>query len=293
MTDTSSDQRLIEPAPIRTLHLGRVTVSYIPDGFTPLNARKWFPGTTDEFWAEHAEYLNDDEDLIAPVRSLLVQSEGRAMLIDAGFGRPFGLREFPTPFGTLQGGAMFDSLAKLDVEASDIEVVALTHLDGDHVGGLWQLAPGASRLPFANATVVVSADEWARPDLAEERGTLPLILDAFASQVSAVGDGDEIFPGVRVVALPGHSIGHVGYVISSGGRRLIAFGDAMHSPIQIGHPDLAAVVDYDPAQSTETRRWLINELARPDTLGFGGHFPNSPFGRVKIRSGAAFWDPQL
>lgn len=102
------------------------------------------------------------------------------------------------------------------------------------------------------------------------------------------GRGD--LPGVTVRYTPGHSAGHAAYVISAGGQRVLAFGDAFHSPIQIPHPRWGNTFDYDHAQSTSLREGLIFELAEPDTIGFAIHFPE-PFGRVRIEDNQAAWQP--
>ncbi|WP_288048444.1 hypothetical protein [Nocardia sp.] len=98
------DRRLLTPAPLRSTRVGDLTVTYIPDGHTPLDARKWFPDSTEDFWTDNSDYLTDGS-LTASVGGLLVQHRDRATLIDAGFGQPFGLTEVETEFGTLQGGA--------------------------------------------------------------------------------------------------------------------------------------------------------------------------------------------
>jgi hypothetical protein len=69
-------------------------------------------------------------------------------------------------------------------------------------------------------------------------------------------------------------------VITGGDRRLIAFGDALHSPIQIRHPEWSAVADHDTGQSEPVRRMLVAELAEPGTIGFGIHFADVQFGQV-------------
>jgi glyoxylase-like metal-dependent hydrolase (beta-lactamase superfamily II) len=89
----------------------------------------------------------------------------------------------------------------------------------------------------------------------------------------------------------GHTPGHTEYVISSGGQRLIAFGDALHSPIQVGHPEWSAVVDHDPARAAEQRHRLVAELAEPDTIGFGIHFADVGFGRVRRDGTGSSWEP--
>ncbi|MFI7671716.1 transposase [Nocardia sp. NPDC049526] len=81
-------------------------------------------------------------------------------------------------------------------------------------------------------------------------------------------------------------------VISSRGHRLIAFGDAMQTPIQISHPHLTAAPDDDPAQSVNTAKWLLDELTAPYTLGFGLHFADVQLGSVTDIDGVSTWRPQ-
>lgn len=94
------------------------------------------------------------------------------------------------------------------------------------------------------------------------------------------------------MALPGHTPGHTGFVIASGGSRLLAFGDALLSPLQIRHPEWSVIREADPAAAEHHRRALVTELLRPDTLGFGIHFADVVFGRARTDDTAtADWHP--
>ena len=116
------------------------------------------------------------------------------------------------------------------------------------------------------------------------------MIKVLAPHARTVAEGQEIFPGVHVRYTPGHSAGHAAYVISAGGQKVIAFGDAFHTPLQITHPLWQNVFDFDHQQSTSLRRGLIDELAQPDTIGFGIHLADMPFGRVRI-DGVPTWRP--
>lgn len=85
MTDTTPhlDERLRRPAGIRSLTLGDTKLTYVPDGQATLNARMLLPQATEEDWAQHAGYLDEDGFLLASVGGLLVERGGRALLIDA------------------------------------------------------------------------------------------------------------------------------------------------------------------------------------------------------------------
>ncbi|WP_405759232.1 hypothetical protein [Streptomyces sp. NBC_01420] len=96
--------------------------------------------------------------------------------------------------------------------------------------------------------------------------------------------------------MPGAPVGGVGaafdqFVITGGGQRLVAFGDSLHSPVQVDRPEWSCVYDHDPVGSAEHRRRLVAELAEPGTLAFGIHFADAVFGRV-VRDGAGpVWRP--
>src|SRR5690606_24412801 len=113
-----------------------------------------------------------------------------------------------------------------------------------------------------------------------------------AAQIRTIGE-PEIFPGVHAVPTSGHSLGHTSYRLTSGGQQLLIFGDALTTPVQITHPDLTSSADDDPARSHASARWLIEQLTRPDVLGFGMHFGDVQFGRVATISGTHHWQPVL
>ncbi|MFD6885214.1 MBL fold metallo-hydrolase [Streptomyces sp. NPDC059957] len=286
---TAHDERLNRPAGIRSLRLGDTKVSYVPDGDVRLRPLPLLPDTTDEVWTAHPEYLDTAGHLVASVGGLLVEHGGRALLIDAGFG-PQTLRSPDGPVGVIHGGALPDSLTALGRTPADIEAVAFTHLHSDHIG--WAVHPSpADGLPlFPRAEYLIAAPEWDRLDLLAAEGTTERVA-ALAPRVRTLDDGQEIFPGVRVRITPGHTVGHAEYVITGGGRRLIAFGDAVHSPIQIDHPDWSSAFDHDLARTAVHRRRLVAELAEPDTIGFGVHFADVVFGHVRQDGDGPAWHP--
>ncbi|MYQ75685.1 MULTISPECIES: MBL fold metallo-hydrolase [unclassified Streptomyces] len=261
-----------------TLRLGDTTVSFVPDGVIQGRPTAWLPDSTDAFWAAHQEYLDASGYLVASVGGLLVEHGDRALLIDAGFG-PHTLPADPaTPNGAMRGGDLPAGLAALGRAPERIEAVAFSHLHPDHTG--WAIH---ERL-FARAEYLVAEPEWA----AREPGDG---LDALAPHVRTVADGQEIFPGVRVRVTAGHTAGHAEFVITGGGKRLIAFGDSLHSPVQVDRPGWSCVYDHDPAGSAEHRRRLVAELAEPGTFAFGVHFADAAFGRVVPNDDGPAWRP--
>ncbi|MEV6140501.1 MBL fold metallo-hydrolase [Nocardia sp. NPDC051990] len=286
---TVSLDHFTRPAATHRYQCGDHRITYLPDGVALLDPRVWLPGSDDRLLGEYAHLINPDGFLVASIGAMLIEYGNRTMLIDAGFG-PLAV---PTPFGLMRGGQLLTSLAAAGKALADIELIALTHLHLDHIGWLWQSTPAAAASPFADIPVLVGDTEWDNRDFAVTDGISPEMLDVFTAQVRTVADGEEIFPGVRALATPGHSSGHLAYDITSPGHQLIVFGDAMQTPLQITHPELSAAVDDNPAESTATTRRLIDQLTQPDTLGFGIHFADVQLGRVTTgTSGEQVWQPE-
>ena len=99
-------------------------------------------------------------------RALLVKEPTRNILFEAGIGAFFEprLRE---RYGVVeQEHVLLKSLAEIGIAPEDIDVVVLSHLHFDHVGGIlsaWQDGVGL-QLAFANAHYVVGEQAWQRAE---------------------------------------------------------------------------------------------------------------------------------
>jgi glyoxylase-like metal-dependent hydrolase (beta-lactamase superfamily II) len=281
-----------DPAAVRSLTFDDVLATYVVDGVLTMYPAVFFPDIPNDYWSARPELCTPSGDLLMSAGGLLIERDGSRVLIDAGVGTL--TREYP--FGRIDCGSMVDALGALGVRPEDIDVVAFTHLHFDHAG--WAYANRAKTFP--NARYVLAAREWA-PYARGEHGadiTTPwhvvVQLACEGGAVELIGDGDEIAPGVRALVTGGHTPGHTSYVITSRtGRRLVVLGDAFHSPVQLAHPDWLSAADSDAPAVESARRRLLAELAEPDTLGFGFHFGDQPFGRVVSSGGTAdaIWDP--
>ncbi|MFF5979436.1 MBL fold metallo-hydrolase [Streptomyces olindensis] len=246
--------------------------------------------TTDDDWTAHREYLDESGQLVDSIGGLLVERDDRALLIDAGLGE-VSSPAWGGPIGAVDSGGLLDRLAGVGRDPGTVETVAFTHLHPDHVGWAWRAAPGGEDAAFTTAEYRISVPEWEHRGLMAGHGTPQEVLDKLEPRLRTMTDGEEIFPGVTARVIGGHTAGHTAYVISDGGQRLIAFGDAFHTPAQISNPHWYANNDYDPEAGAEERRRLIQELTEPGTVGFGGHFADVVFGRVEVRDGRPVWQP--
>ncbi len=153
--------------------------------------------------------------------------------------------------------------------ADQVDVVVLTHMHGDHIGGL----SGEAGPTFANARHVtgqVEFDHWAGAgNEGFEAKVRPL-----AGQFTFLGDGDAAAPGVTAMLAPGHTLGHMAFRVESGDSTLILIADtANHFAFSIPHPDWEVRFDMDKAQAAATRRKVLGMIAAERLPFIGYHMP--------------------
>ncbi|MET7695821.1 MBL fold metallo-hydrolase [Streptomyces sp. NPDC005483] len=276
---------LNEQSAVRSLELGDVRLTYVVDGAMAMLPSAFFPDFAPTYWADRAEALDASGRVAMSAGGLLVERDGRSLLIDAGLGPVSGpVHVFDDVVGHSNSGALLEVLTALGRTPEDIEAVAFTHLHVDHTG--WAFSPDKT---FPRARYLVAAAEWAPHECGTAVPGAPAaeILTRIGEVYTPVDDGQEIFPGVRTLITPGHSPGHTSYVISAGSERVVVLGDVFHTPAQMAHPEWPSRPDMDHAGVTAGRRRITAELARPGSLGFAFHFGDQAFGRLT----GTRWEP--
>jgi glyoxylase-like metal-dependent hydrolase (beta-lactamase superfamily II) len=273
------------------MEIGSLQVDALLDGDADMFAG-YFVGAD---WSSHGDMLNPDGSATMPIGAFLVQTGGKRVLIDVGIGPVDDLidlsRGAPGPPRTmrLRGGSLPAALATLGLSPADIDVVLLTHLHYDHYG--WCVQDGTPFFP--NAEVRFGAADYAffvtdRPETDSTRQMVS-VLEA-AGRVSLIdGDGPLGLPGISTLATPGHTPGHLAYVLSSGPARAMVLGDAVNCPVQLDAAEIDALGDLDRDTARKTRQRIIDELSGSDTMAAGPHFPGLRFGRLVTGSSARQW----
>jgi len=275
------------------LKVGDLEVTALYDG-TGVFDPHWLNGTNVTMDGV-VKALHEDPHMLDVVDSgFLVNTGKQLILVDVGTGTWWG----GGLFGRLAG-----SLRSAGYTPEEIDIVLLTHLHSDHVGGL---TTQDGKRVFPNAEVYVAkaeSDFWLSPEIAAKapKDAQPFFQSAQAIAAPYIKAGkwhtftgsEPIVDGMQLVPLLGHTPGHTGYEFSSKGQRILFWGDTIHAQrVQIPHPEVTVVFDIDPAAAAATRNQLLSKLARADVIIAEPHsslFP--PLGRLHKEGSGYNWVP--
>jgi len=213
---------------------------------------------------------------------LVVKSGGKTIAIDTGN----GLGAFAATKGAV--GNMRANMAAAGIDPKSVDIVLISHFHGDHIGGL-KNADGTPAFP--NAEIKVPAAEWAfwtddsnrSKANGPNKGNFATVKKVFEGlQPTQFEAGKEVAPGIASVATPGHTPGHVSFILGSGSKQLAVQGDVTNHPgVFMRNPGWHLMFDNDAAVAEATRRKFY-DMALADKMPIiGYHFPFPSAGYVE------------
>lgn len=209
----------------------------------------------------------------------IVNTGKQLILLDAGNGANGFV---PRP----SGGWLAAQLGPAGFKPEDIDVVALSHGHPDHVGGIIE----NGKPLFPNARYVIGQIEH---DFWTPEGKLPDDLEKFAQvyranskpvmeKINFIKPGDDVVTGIRAIEAYGHTPGHLAFMIESGGKSLLWWGDCAHHQVaSLARPDWHCVFDADKPQAAATRRRVFDMAATDRLPVIGYHMPFPSIGFVE------------
>ncbi|WP_341367229.1 MBL fold metallo-hydrolase [Yoonia sp. BS5-3] len=162
----------------------------------------------------------------------------------------------------------------------DVSHVVITHMHGDHIGGLSDENGAETFTNAAYVTGQVEFDHWA----GAENDNFEAKVRPLAEKFAFIGEGDAVRSGITAVPTFGHTPGHMGYMLESGGKQLFLMADAANHYIwSLGYPDWEVRFDMDKAAAAATRRRVLDMAAADRVPLIGYHMPFPGLGFVETR----------
>jgi glyoxylase-like metal-dependent hydrolase (beta-lactamase superfamily II) len=271
----------LTPPDIYRFKLGSKQMTVISDGYLDVPTEFFVgapPSLIQGFLDRH--YMPTDAIHVS-MNVLLMEDNNGLTLFDTGAGA-WSLGGDPT------GGRLVHGLKYMGIEPEDINNVVITHAHPDHLGAytLDMQTP-----TFPNAVHWISRDEWDFwTDLPERTGPFdqdfaPFIqanLFAVESLAELYIGNPTLWDGVSMVEAPGHTLAHKAILIESDGEQLMISGDSVPMPtMSLKQPDWTLVVEYDQAESINSRKRLLRNASNGRILMHSFHAPFPGLGYIK------------
>lgn len=259
--------------------VGAARVTRVVEHELPLALTGLLPEATPEALAPHRgwlapHFLNPDGTITLSIHGLVVESEGRRILVDSCVGG----RRIPGYEALAEGGRPFlRELEAAGFPRESIDFVLCTHLHFDHVGWNTLRVDGVWAPTFPRARYLFARPEWEHWSR-ETRDVFAHTLDEAVRPLFDAGVADLVETShavtgeVRLEPSPGHTPGHVCVRISSRGEEALITGDATHHPVQWAEPGWTMRADVDAAAAVATRHRLRREHGDRPTLVIGTHY---------------------
>jgi glyoxylase-like metal-dependent hydrolase (beta-lactamase superfamily II) len=268
------------------------TMTYAPPNFPPPASFLFSnaPRTTlQKILPKHGIIPTQWKEWTSQYTCLVIKTQENRILVDTGAGTLM-----PTT------GKLISNLKHAGIKPEDIDTVIITHGHPDHLGGN---GDDNGKITFPKAKWFIGKDEWDfwTSDTAERtldehskdlligiaRKNLSIIHDV----VNLVNTEDEIITGIKSLATPGHTPGHMAIEITSNNETLLCISDVALHPIHMEKPEWYAAVDVDTEQIVATRKRLLRRAASQKVKVIAFHFPFPGLGYVVAKGKTWRWRP--
>ena len=243
------------PPEIKTVSLGEFQIHLLSEGDRPGKVEVLLNPNPENL----AKYLPDGK-YTSSVNAFLIVTPDKKILVDTGLGK-----QLP------------NHLKKLAIAPEAIDIILLTHLHGDHIGGLVK----DGQKSFPNAQIYLSQKEW---DYWKDKNPAQ-VLAHYDGQITLYDPSHidaELVPlleGITGIATYGHTPGHTSFLIESQHEQLLIWGDLTHAmAIQMPVPDQAVTYDLDPAQAIASRKEILQFVTENNIPIAGAHIAYPGFG---------------
>ena len=275
------------------MEIGKITLSLVSDGHIRMDGGGLYGVVPKAIWHRFAPADHKNRVKVA-LNCLLVRAEGKNILLDTGIGNKHSVKR--RRLFAMDGGKLLQSLNEHGLEPRDIDIVALTHLHFDHVGGCTVSGPNGTLLPtFPRAVHMVQRDDWQEATEVNDRTRHAYFQEDFLpleenGQLQLISGNVEIVPGVWLKRIGGHTSGHQMLFVESEGDMAACLGDVLPTQNHLPYHYITAFDSY-PMDTIVSKRKLLVQAEAERWLIYLGHGVDEKAGFINKHNGRLVFTP--
>ena len=275
------------------MRLGRAELDLISDGTFRMDGGTVYGVVPKAIWGQ-LQPADRKNRIEVGLNCLLIRTGGKNVLVDTGLGTKHGARA--RRIFAMKAGKLVSNLARIGLQPADIDLVVLTHLHFDHVGGCTQYNRQNQLEPvFPRAIHLVQRQDWIEATETNERTRPAYVPEDFlpleeARQLELLDGDAELLPGLWVRRTGGHTAGHQIVHIESEGQQAACMGDVVPTLYQLPVHYMTSFEMF-PLETVETKRRWLGQAEQERWLLIFGHGTGQKAGRIVRREGRIALNP--
>lgn len=266
------------------MRLGQFEIYALTDGWFRLDGGAMFGIVPKPLW-ERTHPPDQRNRIIMNLGVLLIKAHGKNILVDSGAGDKLDPK-WQDIYAIEHKPSLIESLERVRLTPSDIDIVINTHLHFDHAGGNTIKNHEGQILPvFPKARYFIQKGEWGWARTDHERTRYAYMKEDFeplekSGQIVFLEGDEEIEKGIKAIKTPGHTEHHQCVLIEWEGEKAIFLGDLIP---MVSHIPYAYIMGYDlfPLTTMETKKRVIEQAYREHWLLIFQHDPKVKMGYLK------------
>ena len=259
------------------MNIGPYELHAIETGMFRLDGGSMFGVVPWAFWSK-TNPPDEMQRIQLAARCLLIQGNGKNILIDDGNGTKWN--EKLTNIYKFDNSQydLLSSLKKLNLKREDITDVILTHLHFDHAGGSTMMIDGTLEVTFPNARFYVQKKHWEQSQHPTEKDRASFFYDDFdllfeRKLVDLVDGEEELFPGIQLRIMNGHTEGLQLPKISDGKTTLLFCSDLIPLAVHVPYPYIMGY-DIRPLETLADKKRILPQAFEEQWILFLEHDPH-------------------
>jgi len=266
------------------MRVGPYEVFTVHTGFVSLDGGAMFGVVPKVLWSK-TNPADEANRIQLALRTLVIKGNDRIIIVDAGVGTKMNEKLQKIYNVDHQEHDLEKGLAQKGIRFEDVTDVIITHLHFDHVGGATYIDEnGVLKPTFPKANYYVQGEQWYWANHPSEKDRASYMPENFkpieeAGQLVELDGPKELFPGIKVLVMYGHTHGMQLPKISDGKTTLLYCADLIPTASHIPLPYIMAY-DNNPMITLQEKKRLLPQAVEEQWILIFEHDPFRPAGTV-------------